>query len=73
MCRGTKNTFKKPFCNPKRPRHQNRNAKSIKKFVASNDDFEKDDYFIINILSCVLSASVLPMIKNKYSVEEVYV
>lgn len=34
---------------------------------------EKDDYCIINILSCALSASVLPTIKNKYSVEEVYV
>ena len=55
-CVGGKKTLsKKPFCNPKRPRHQNRNEKSIKNFFASNDEFEKDDYFIINILSCVLS------------------
>ena len=50
MCRGTKKTFKKPFRNPKRPRHQNRNEKSIKNFFASNDEFEKDDYFKLRVV-----------------------
>ena len=68
MCRGEKTLSKKPFRNPKRPRHQNRNEKSIKNFSQAMTNLKKTI-----ILSCVLSASVLPTIKNKYSVEEVYV
>ena len=69
---GTKNTFKKPFRNLNKPDIKTVMQK-YKEFFASNDEFENDDCFIINILSCVLSASVLPTIKNKYSVEEVCV
>ncbi len=40
-CVGDKNTFKKPFRNPKRPRHQNRNEKSIKNFSQAMTNLKK--------------------------------
>lgn len=38
---GDKKTFKKPFRNPKRPRHQNRNEKSIKNFSQAMTNLKK--------------------------------
>lgn len=72
MCRGTKALSKNRSATQNDPDTKTVMQK-YKEFFANNDEFENDDCFIINILSCVLSACVLPTIKNKYSVEEVCV
>lgn len=42
-----------------------------KEIVLSVDEFEKNDRFITNILSCAMLSSILLNLKNKHSVEEI--
>lgn len=75
MWTGYKGTFRKQLTETLRepdPKAVMKAAhKKYKEILADVTEFDKDDRFIINILSCAMLASVLLTVKNKYSVEEV--
>lgn len=75
MWTGYKGTFRKQLTqtlSEENPKEVMKKAHvKYKEILSDIDEFEKDDRFIINILSCAMLASVLLTVKNKYSVEEV--
>ena len=75
MWTGYKGTFRKQLTqtlSEENPKEVMKKAHvKYKEILSDVDEFEKDDRFIINILSCAMLASVLLTVKNKYSVEEV--
>ena len=47
--------------------------KKYKEILSGVPEFDKDDRFLKNIVSCAMLSSILLSVKNKYSVEEVRV
>lgn len=72
-----KKDFKKQLTetfNESNPKQVMKNAHlRYKEILAGVDEFEKDDRFLMNILSCAMLSSILLTVENKYDLETVRV